>query len=319
MEKTARKIKSLELCSNNNFLILGMLLYSTKKYLLIKDPKKLNTWQEHLQPNSRTLPNTLISGNILAMSALRGKVAIITGASSGIGKATALEFSKQGVKVALADINDQAGNNLVNQIETNQGEAIFIKTDVSDLAQVKNLVTQTTGTFGRIDYAFNNAGIEGEQTSTAESNKETWKNVIDVNLKGVWACLKYEIPEMLKNENGGAIVNCSSVAGSIGFPNLAPYVASKHGVIGLTRTAALEYAEKNIRVNAVCPGVIKTPMVDRVTGGDPELEKQYAEMSPMNRMGKPEEIAKAVVWLCSDEASYITGETLTIDGGMTAG
>ncbi len=253
------------------------------------------------------------------MSNLKNKVALVTGAASGIGKATALEFSKQGAKVVVADIDEQSGGEVVNQITESGREALFIKTDVSDPAQIKNMVEQTVESYGRLDYAFNNAGIEGEQKTTAEQTSENWQKVIDINLKGVWASMKYEIPEMLKNENGGTVVNCSSVAGLIGFPNLAPYVASKHGVIGLTKTAALEYAEQNIRVNAVCPGVIKTPMVDRVTGGDPELEKQYAEMSPMKRMGKPEEIATTVVWLCSDNASYITGGTITVDGGMTSG
>lgn len=253
------------------------------------------------------------------MNDLKEKVALVTGAASGIGKATALEFSKRGAKVVLADINLQAGNNLVSQIQEDGGEVLFIATDVSDQEQVKKSVTQAIETFGRLDYAFNNAGIEGEQTSISNSDEETWKNVININLKGVWACLKYEIPQMLKNKNGGAIVNCSSVAGLVGFPNLAPYVASKHGVIGLTKTAALEYAEQNIRVNAVCPGPIKTPMVNRITGGDPELEKQYSAMTAMKRLGQPEEIAQTVVWLCSDEASYITGQALAIDGGMTAG
>lgn len=242
------------------------------------------------------------------------KVAIVTGGSFGIGRATAIAFANRGAKVVIADwIED---NETLDIIKQAGGEAIFVKCDVSKSADVKKMVNKTIETYGRLDYAYNNAGVEGQQAPIADSTEEAWEKTIGVNLKGVWLCMKHEIPHILKQ--GGAIVNCASVAGLVGFVGLSPYVASKHGVIGLTKTAALEYAKQGIRVNAVCPGVIKTPMVDRTTGKDKAVEKIYADMEPVGRLGQPEEVAEAVIWLCSDGASFVTGNAMAVDGGWIA-
>jgi NAD(P)-dependent dehydrogenase (short-subunit alcohol dehydrogenase family) len=188
---------------------------------------------------------------------------------------------------------------------------------VSKSTDVKAMVEKTIATFGRLDYAFNNAGIEGESAPTQDCSEENWDKTIGVNLKGIWLCMKNEIPEMLK-QSKGVIINCSSVAGLVGFAGLPAYVASKHGVIGVTKTAALEYAKDGIRINAVCPGVIKTAMMDRLTGEKKETEEQFISLEPMARMGKPEEIANAVVWMCSDAASFVTGHAMAVDGGFVA-
>jgi NAD(P)-dependent dehydrogenase (short-subunit alcohol dehydrogenase family) len=245
------------------------------------------------------------------------KVAIVTGGSFGIGRATAVLFARKGANVVIADwIED---SDTLTQIKDEGGTAIFVKCDVSKSEAVKKVVdNKTIETFGRLDFAFNNAGIEGTTASTEESAEENWDKTININLKGIWLCMKYEIPQMLK-QGKGAIVNCASVAGLIGFPGLPAYVASKHGVVGLTKTAALENAKKGIRINAVCPGVIKTAMIDRITGKDKTVEKQYEDMEPVGRMGKPEEVAEAVVWLCSDGASFVTGHAMPVDGGWIAG
>ena len=247
-----------------------------------------------------------------------GKTAIVTGGSTGIGRATALAFAKRGAKVMVADVAEQEGNETVKMIKDTGGDALFVKCDVSVEADVKRMVEQTVVTFGSVDYAFNNAGIEGERGNVQDCTPENWNRVIDINIKGVWLCMKYQIPQMLK-QGKGAIVNCSSVAGIIGFAGSAPYVASKHAVVGLTKTAALENATTGIRVNAVCPGVIDTPMVERVTGNVEEVEQQFIAMEPMGRMGKPEEIADAVLFLCSDAASFMTGHSMPVDGGWLAG
>lgn len=243
-----------------------------------------------------------------------GKVAIVTGAATGIGRATAVAFARKGIRLALADINMEKLAETEQQVRAIGGEAILIETDVADPKAVKAMVEKTIQAYGRIDYAFNNAGIEGDQNLTADCSLENWKRVTDINLNGVFYCMKYEIPEILKHE-GGAIVNMSSVAGRVGFPNIAAYTASKHGVIGLTKTSALEYAESGIRINAVCPGIINTEMIERFTKGDKETLAEMEKMEPMGRLGEPEEVANPVVWLCSDEASYITGHALPIDGG----
>jgi len=246
------------------------------------------------------------------------KVALVTGASYGIGSATAIAFAQRGAKVIVADwIEDKAGTTLKG-IKDAGSEGIFVHCDVSKDSDVKAMIDKIISTFGRIDFAFNNAGIEGNMASVQECTEENWDRTININLKGVWLCMKYEIPHMLP-QGTGVIVNCSSVAGLNGFANLPAYVASKHGLVGLTKAAALENAQKGIRINAVCPGVIHTPMIDRVTGGDKIAEKQYTVMEPLGRMGTPVEIAEAVVWLCSGAASFVTGIAMPVDGGMIAG
>lgn len=244
------------------------------------------------------------------------KVAIVTGGSFGIGRATALAFAKRGAKVVIADwIEDK--EEVVNLIKAAGGEAIFVKCDVSKEENVKKMVEKTINKYGHLDYAFNNAGVEGESAPTADCTEENWDRVMNINLKGVWLCMKYEIPYMLE-QGKGAIVNTASVAGLVGFLNIPAYVASKHGMNGLTKAAALEYAKSGIRVNAVCPGVIKTPMIDRFTGKDKQVEKQFETMEPVGRLGLPEEVAEAVIWLCSDSASFVTGINMPVDGGWVA-
>ncbi|OFZ28327.1 MAG: short chain dehydrogenase [Bdellovibrionales bacterium RIFCSPHIGHO2_01_FULL_40_29] len=244
-------------------------------------------------------------------------VAFITGASSGIGRATALAFGKNNAQVAIADVNEDAGLQIVEIIRASGGQAQFTKCDVSRDDEVQKAIQETVKNFGSLDFAFNNAGIEGEQAFTPECSVENWNRVIDINLKGVWLCMKYQIPQMLK-QGRGSIVNCSSIAGLIGFPGSPAYVASKHGVIGLTKTAALEYAKQNIRVNAICPGVIQTPMVERFVHSEAQVKKQLVESEPIGRVGEPDEIAAAALWLCSDSSSFITGHPMVVDGGWIA-
>lgn len=243
------------------------------------------------------------------------KVAIITGGSFGIGRSTAIAFAQRGAKVVIADWIEN--KDTIKNITDAGGTALFVRCDVSKNTDVKNLLDQTIKSFGRLDFAVNNAGIEGANATTAECTEENWDKTIGVNLKGVWLCMKHEIPYILK-AGKGAIVNTASVAGLIGFPGLPAYVASKHAVVGLTKTTALEYAKQNIRINAVCPGVIKTPMVDRSTGNDKAVEKMYINMEPVGRMGQPEEVAEAIVWLCSDASSFVTGHAMAVDGGWIA-
>lgn len=246
-----------------------------------------------------------------------GKVAIVTGGSFGIGRATAVAFARQGANVVVADLIEDKENETIKSIESTGGNTLFVKCDVSKSSEVSNLIEKTIARFGKIDFAFNNAGIEGLSAITHECTEANWDNTININLKGIWLCMKNEIPAMLKN-NKGIIINCASVAGLVGFPGSPAYVASKHAVVGLTKTAALEYAKQGIRVNAVCPGVIHTAMIDRLTGKDKEVEKQFTNMEPVGRMGNPEEVAEAVIWLCSDAASFITGVALPVDGGFTS-
>ena len=245
---------------------------------------------------------------------VEGKVALITGGASGIGRATALTFARERAKLVIADMNADGGHQTVHMITEQGGEAIFVKTDVSKAVEVQALISQAVATYGRLDCAHNNAGISGGgHALTAEYLEETWHQVIAVNLTGVWLCMKYEIPQML-HHGGGVIVNTASVAGLIGGRGLAAYAASKHGVVGLTKTAALEYAPQGIRVNCVCPGVIQTPMTARGLR-NPERRARIMASEPMGRVGTPEEVAEAVVWLCSDAASFVTGHTMTVDGG----
>ncbi len=248
---------------------------------------------------------------------LNDKIALITGGASGIGRASALAFAREGAKVAVADVLVEGAGETVGLIESGGGQAIAIEADVSNAANVEAMVQKVIEAYGRIDCAFNNAGIEGQVASTEEYSEEIFDRVIDINLTGVWLCLKYEIPRMLEH-GSGAIVNTASGAGLVGTPGLSAYVASKHGVVGLTKTAALEYAKLGIRVNAVCPGVIETPMVQRLSSGQPQMGEALVAAEPIGRVGQPEEIAESVVWLCSDAASFVTGHAMSVDGGFVA-
>ncbi len=249
---------------------------------------------------------------------LRGKVAIVTGGTSGIGRDAAVLFAKAGAKVVVAGRREAEGKETIDLIRAAGGDGLFVKTDVSRAADVRALVQKTVEKFGRLDVAFNNAGIEGSWSPIAEQSEEDWNRTIDINLKGVWLCLKYEIQQMLKQGGGGAIVNMASVAGWIGSAGAATYCASKHGVMGLTKSAALETARSGIRVNVVCPAVIETPMGERLWGA-PEAKKFALGLHPIGRFGTPMEIAEAVVWMCSDRASFMTGQSLVLDGGFLAG
>jgi NAD(P)-dependent dehydrogenase (short-subunit alcohol dehydrogenase family) len=248
---------------------------------------------------------------------LQGKVALVTGGGSGIGRATALRLAREGARIMIADYMPEGGERTVKMIKDAGGEANFVAADVSITRQAEAMVNQTVVSYGRIDCAFNNAGVEGRMADTVECTEENFDRTIAINLKGVWLCMKYEIPQMLK-QGGGSIVNTASVAGLVGFERLPAYNASKHGVIGLTRTAALEYAQKNIRVNCVCPGVIRTPMVERLLDSRGFTEAELNAGEPVGRMGKPEEIAEGVLWLMSDASSFVTGHPLTIDGAWVA-
>ena len=249
---------------------------------------------------------------------LQNKVALITGGTTGIGRDTAVLFAKNGAKVVISGRRETEGNEAIALVRAAGGDGLFVKSDVSKSSDVQSLIAKTVEKFGRLDIAFNNAGIEGQWKPIIEQSEEDWDSVIDINLKGTWLCLKYEMQQMLTEGNGGAIVNMSSVAGLMGSAGAAIYVASKHGVIGLTRNAALECAAKGIRVNAVCPAVIETAMADRAFA-DPQVSKRVLAMHPLGRFGKPTEIAEAVLWLCSDKSSFMTGHYIVLDGGMRAG
>lgn len=251
------------------------------------------------------------------MNGLTDGVALVTGGSSGIGRAAAQRFAAEGAQVVVADLDSEGGEETVDEIEQAGGDAVFIEANVMDTDDLAAMVEAAVDTYGGLDFAFNNAGIEGADAITHEQSFEDWQRVIDINLKGVFAGMREQIPVMLEH-GGGAIVNTASVAGLRGFPNLAPYVASKHGVIGLTKTAAKEFGADGVRVNAVCPGVIETPMVARSREENPETTEGAIQATPMARLGKPEEIGDAVVWLCSSDASFVTGESLVVDGGFTA-
>jgi NAD(P)-dependent dehydrogenase (short-subunit alcohol dehydrogenase family) len=246
-----------------------------------------------------------------------GKIALVTGGGSGIGRATALTFAREGAKVVVADVVVDGGEDTVGQIKAAGGEAMFVKTDVARAAEVDAVVTAAVATYGRLDCAFNNAGVEGMLQTTVEYGEAHWDRVLAINLKGVWLCMKYEIAQMLK-QGSGAIVNTASAAGLVGFPHLSAYVASKHGVVGLTKTAALEYAKAGIRVNAVCPGGIRTPMLERAFKMMEGFAEAAVATEPVGRLGQPGEIAEAVVWLCSDAASFVTGVPMAVDGGLVA-
>jgi NAD(P)-dependent dehydrogenase (short-subunit alcohol dehydrogenase family) len=246
-----------------------------------------------------------------------GKVALVTGAGSGIGLATAKAFGEAGASVVLADRREDAVRALAEGLSASGGKALAVLCDVTDDTQVASMIDRTMSTFGRLDAAFNNAGVMQRRVDTAEISGDEWDRVMAINLRGVWSCMKYELPQMLRN-GGGAIVNCSSIGGVIGVPGLAAYHAAKHGVIGLTKTAALEYATRKIRINAVCPGTINTPMAESLTGGDPKILAEFLKDEPIGRIAEPEEVAAAVLWLCSPGASYVVGHALLVDGGYTA-
>jgi NAD(P)-dependent dehydrogenase (short-subunit alcohol dehydrogenase family) len=243
------------------------------------------------------------------------KVAFVTGAGSGIGRATAAAFVAAGYATALVDRDEDHGRAVEAELRKGGGECLFIACDVTEDSSVKRAVEQAVGTFGRLDAAFNAAGIDGEKgLMTADCTVENWHRVLTVDLTGVWHCMRHQIPQMLKS-GGGAIVNCASVAGLVGAPTFAAYTAAKHGVVGLTKAAALEYARRGIRVNAVCPGMIDTPMNAHL---DPDMLKALLAESPMGRLGRPEGIASAVLFLCDDGANFLTGQAIAIDGAWTA-
>jgi NAD(P)-dependent dehydrogenase (short-subunit alcohol dehydrogenase family) len=249
---------------------------------------------------------------------LDGKIAIITGAGSGIGRATAKIFAREGAKLLIADIVADAGAETLKALKDAGAAAIFMKVDVSKTDEVEEMVAKAVETYGKIDCAFNNAGIEGEGALTHKCSEENWHRVLSINLTGVWHCMKAEIAQMLKQGGGGAIVNTSSMAGLVGSIGGPAYVAAKHGVLGLTKTAALEYGRHRIRVNAVCPGPIRTPMMQRIMRGSAETEQRFIRSEPLKRFGEPEEIGESVAWLCSERASYVTGVPMPVDGGAFA-
>ena len=259
--------------------------------------------------------------------ALEGKVALVTGGAVGIGRATALAFAREGARVVVADV-DARGEETAKALRARGGEALFVKTDVSRSADVAELLRRTLGAFGRLDVAHNNAGVEGPRAALTEVSEEDWDRTLGVNLKGVWLSMRAEIPAMLSG-GGGCIVNTSSVYGLVGARKLSTYVASKHALVGLTRSTALEWGRQGIRVNAVCPGLIDTEMIDRAFLGDAPSEMARSlsprrrigravlrARQPSGRMGTPEEVAEAVLWLCSPASSYVNGHTLVVDGGM---
>jgi len=249
---------------------------------------------------------------------LDGKVALITGAGSGIGQATSRIFAREGAKLVLADVVEEGGNRTLKMVQDLGAEAIFVTCDVSKWSDVEGAVNKAVQTYGRIDCAFNNAGIESKGGNTHECTLENWDRVMAIDLTGVWLCMKAEIAQMLKQGGNGAIVNTSSGAGLAGVRGMPAYVAAKHGVAGLTRAAALEYGKQNIRINAVCPGPIRTPMMGRLLQNRPDAEQRFARSEPLKRLGEPEEIGEAVAWLCSDRASYVTGLPMPVDGGFMA-
>ncbi len=247
----------------------------------------------------------------------QGKVAIITGGTSGIGAVTAKRFADEGANVVLTGRRADEGNAVAKRINDEGGSATFVKTDIRNSDEVSNMVSKTVEIYGRLDYAVNNAGIEQYMKPLVDQTEKVYDLVMNTNVKGVWLSMREEIPAMLES-GGGSIVNMSSMAGKVGFPNMTVYVASKHAVIGLTKSAALEYAGENIRVNSVLPGLIETPMTDRFVQGKEEAAKYLESLHPVGRLGKASEIAEACVWLCSDKSSYVTGASLEVDGGFTA-
>lgn len=251
------------------------------------------------------------------MNSLDGKSAFVTGGASGIGQATALAYAERGARVLVADVDADGAQETLRLIGLGDGEANFVNCDVGDAASVEAAVNRCVELYGRIDCAFNNAGILGDMSLTADCSEENFDRIMRVNLKGIWLSMKYEIPHMLR-QGGGVIVNTASNAGMTGTPELGVYSATKGGVVMLTRSAALEYARSNIRINCVCPGLISTPMVAQQAIDYPDAVSNFTELEPIGRMGRPEEIAEAVVWLSSDAASFVTGHPMAVDGGILA-
>jgi NAD(P)-dependent dehydrogenase (short-subunit alcohol dehydrogenase family) len=251
------------------------------------------------------------------MNEFQGKVALVTGGTTGIGRAAAIAYAREGAQVVVAGRRAAEGEETVRLVRALGREAMFVSTDVAQEAQVKNLIGRTLEQFGRLDFAFNNAGIDQQPTPLLEQTVETYDQVMDVNVKGVWLSMRHEIPAMLKS-GGGAIVNTSSALGVIAFPGVEVYVASKHAVIGLTKSAAVEFGKQGIRINAVLPAAIETDMYRRFVGEKAEAHAAMAAMHPIGRIGTPEEIADAVIWLCSSKSSFVIGHSLLVDGGFTA-
>jgi NAD(P)-dependent dehydrogenase (short-subunit alcohol dehydrogenase family) len=249
---------------------------------------------------------------------LDGKVSIITGAGSGIGRATAQIFAREGARLVLADVQEEGGNETLKLVQQAGAKAIFIRVDVAKSSDVEAMVAKAVESYGRLDCAFNNAGIDGKGGRIHECTEENWQRVLSINLTGVWLCMKAEIAQLLKQGGGGSIVNTSSIAGISGGAGLPAYIASKHGVAGLTRAGALEYGKHNIRINAVCPGPIRTPMLGKLLKRGADVEAKLARTEPLKRLGEPSEIGETVAWLCSDRASYVHGLPMPVDGGYMA-